>query len=147
MRAGRWSARTRSREFQSGPLGPLPMVARGCAARVSVSPLATPIRFSPKSKARTTDAWSGMSGERGELAGFDAEQAERSAPALLVGQVEDHAFIGRHRQPGVVEQLLFELAGFPARVAQRDEGLLGTRAHGHGGQHVTRGGHLYRFRD
>ena len=63
-------------------------------------------------------ARSGMTGERGELPGFDAEQPERREPALLVGQIEDHAFIGRHRQPGVVEHLFFELAGFPTRVAR-----------------------------
>src|SRR6185436_5375219 len=103
---------------QSGPPDPLASVLRGCAVRVSVSPLATPILLSPKSSARTICGWldgrSGMTGERRELPGLDAEQAQRSQPALLVGQIEDHAFIGGHRQPGIVEQLAFELTGFPA---------------------------------
>src|SRR5688572_29379740 len=151
MRAGRVSASTRSSAGQSGPFGPLEIVVRGWAARVSVSPLAMPMRLRPKSKARTTMgcdwAWSGMSGKRGELPGFDAEQTQRGAPALFVGQIEDHALIGGNRQPGVVQQLLLELTGFPARVAQRDECLVGTGAGGHGGEHVARGGHLDRFGD
>src|SRR5690349_12487481 len=139
MRAGRTSASTRSNAAQSGPWGPLAMVVRGWAARVSVSPLAMPIRLSPKSRATTISirsaTRSGMSGERGELAGFDAEQAERRAPTFLVRQVEDHALVGRYREPGIVEQLLLELAGFPTRVAQRDERFLRAGAGGHGGQH------------
>src|SRR5689334_9331872 len=109
----------RSSPNQSGPCGPFARVARGCALRVSVSPLATPIRLSPKSRERTTSGLpSGMTRERGELAGFHAEQPERREPALLVGQVEDHALVGRHREPGIVEHLFLELAGFPARVAE-----------------------------
>ena len=45
-------ARARARA-QSGPSGPLAMVARGWAVRVSVSPLAMPMRLSPKSSATT----------------------------------------------------------------------------------------------
>src|SRR5436190_24051900 len=102
------------------------MAPRGRAPRVRVSPLAMPILLVPKSNARTTaivlgDPGSGMTGERGELAGFHAEQPERCEPALLVGQIEDHALIGGHREPGVVEHLLLELAGFPARITERDE--------------------------
>src|SRR5436190_4288102 len=100
MRAGRVSASTRSSARQSGPLGPLEIVERGWAARVSVSPLAMPIRLSPKSSATMTWARSGMTGERGELPGFDAEQPERGEPTLLVGKIEYHAFICRYRQPG-----------------------------------------------
>src|SRR5687768_9906519 len=104
MSAGRVSVSTRSRAFQSGPLGPLPIVERGWAACVTVSPLAIPIRFRPKSSARTIFAGlvarSGMTGERSELPGFDTEQPERREPALLVGQIEDHALVRRHRQPG-----------------------------------------------
>src|SRR6187551_342397 len=111
----------RCRLVQSGPAGPLPMAPRGRAARVSVSPLAIPILLSPKSSATMVDtegvdARSGMTGERGELAGFHAEQPERGEPALLVGQIEDHALIGRNGQPRVVEHFAFELAGFPAGV-------------------------------
>src|SRR6185436_12137773 len=116
---------------QSGPDGPLVTVPRGCAVRVSVSTLAMPILLSPKSSARTSSTRSGMTGEGRELPGLDTEQSQRGQPALLVWQIEDHAFSGGHRQPGVVEQLAFQLAGFPARVAERDEGLLGSRAHGH----------------
>src|SRR3954469_11801134 len=104
----------RSSAPQSGPCGPLEIVVRGCALRVSVSPLATPIRLSPKSTERTISGRpSGMTGERGELAGFHAEQPERCEPALLVGQVEDHALVGGNGEPGIVEHFLFELAGFP----------------------------------
>src|SRR5690348_9263236 len=118
----------RCRAVQSGPEGPLAIAPRGRAARVSVSPAATPILLSPKSSARTVEIidpelGSGMTGERGELAGFHAEQPERGEPALLVGQVEDHALIRGHRQPGVVEHFLFELPGFPSGITERDEGL------------------------
>src|SRR5688572_783752 len=102
---------------QSGPSGPLPIAPRGCALRVSVSPLAMPILFSPKSRATTTKIrarpWSGMTGEGSELAGLNTEQPKRCEPALLVGQIEDHAFVGGHRKPGVVEHLALELAGLP----------------------------------
>src|SRR6188768_2149339 len=149
MRVGRVSASTRSSARQSGPWGPLEMAVRGWAARVSVSPLAIPIRFSPKSSATTIvgllGARSGMTGKRGELPGLDAEQPERREPTLLVGQIENHAFIGGHRQPGVVEHLFFELAGFPARVAESNERLLGSIAGGHGGEHVARRGDLDGF--
>src|SRR3954468_15049092 len=96
MRAGRRSTSTRSSVGQSGPWGPLLKAVRGWAVRVSVSPLAMPILLCPKSSA--TMSWgppSGMTGERGELAGLDAEQPERCEPALLVGQVEDHALVRR----------------------------------------------------
>src|SRR5690348_3142964 len=100
MRAGRVSASTRSSACQSGPCGPLAIAERGCAARVSVSPLAMPIRRSPKSIATIifgfSEGRSGMTGERRELPGLDAEQPERCEPTLLVRQIEDHAFIGRH---------------------------------------------------
>src|SRR6186997_2414370 len=141
MRAGRVSASTRSSARQSGPLGPLEIVERGCAARVSVSPLATPIRRSPKSIATMifgcSGGRSGMTGERGELPGFDTEQPERGEPALLVRQIENHAFIGGHREPGIVEHFLFELTGFPSRVTEGDESLFGSSARGHGGKHVA----------
>src|SRR6478735_3414368 len=146
MRAGRVSARNRSSARQSGPFGPLGIVERGWAARVSVSPLAMPIRRSPKSIATMIvgcmGARSGMTGDRGELPGFDAEQPKRGEPTLLVGQIEYHAFICRHRQPGVVEHLLFELTGFPPGITERDEGLLGSGARSHGGNYIARSGHL-----
>src|SRR4051812_22762604 len=104
----------RSSACQSGPCGPFTRVVRGCAVRVSVSPLATPIRLSPKSTERTTSGLpSGMTRERCELAGFHTEQSERCEPTLLVGQVEDHALVRGDGQPGVVEHLALELAGFP----------------------------------
>src|SRR3954468_2690419 len=104
------------------------MAPRGRAVRVSVSPLAIPILRSPKSSARTvvirdSDPRSGMTRERGELPGFHAEQPQGGEPTLFIGQVEDHALIRWHRQPGVVEHLAFELAGFPARVAEGNESL------------------------
>src|SRR5262245_43438575 len=118
------------------------MAPRGRALRVSVSPLAMPILLSPKSSARTVDTRSGMTGERGELPGFHAEQPERCEPALLVGQVENHAFIGGYGQPGVVEHLALELPGFPTGIPEGDEGLVRAGAGGHGREHVPRSGHL-----
>src|SRR4051794_27903611 len=119
------------------------MAVRGWAVRVSVSPLAIPMRLSPKSTERMTCGRpSGMTRERGELAGFHAEQPERCQPTLLVGQVEDHALVRGHREPGVVEHLFFELAGFPARVAKRDERLFRSGAGRHGGEYVARSGDL-----
>ena len=50
-RAGRRSAQTRSSARQSGPSGRCRWCERGWAVRVSVSPLATPMRRRPKSKA------------------------------------------------------------------------------------------------
>src|SRR5262245_37135025 len=116
------------------------MAPRGRALPVSVSPLAMPMRLSPKSRARTRRiSRSGMTGERRELSGLDAEQPERCEPALLVGQIEDHALVGGHREPGIVEHLALELAGFPTRVTECDEGLLRAGAGGHGREYVARG--------
>src|SRR5688572_8098369 len=94
---------------QSGPWGPLPMAPRGCALRVSVSPPALPILLRPKSRATTAKIrarpCSGRTGEGSELAGLNTEQPKRCEPALLIGQIEDHAFVGGHRKPGVVGHL------------------------------------------
>src|SRR5512146_484959 len=136
---------------QSGPALPNNAAGRGAAVAVSVSPAAMPMRLSPKSKARTASTgFSGMPGDQAQPVDIDAEEPPGAGPALLVGQLEDHAHIDGHGGPGVFAHLALELAGFPARVAESDERIARTFAAGHRGEHVTRGrdldrlGHLVR---
>src|SRR5690242_8902617 len=75
------------------------------------------------------------------------EKPPGRAPALLVGQVEDHARIEWHRHRRVVLDLAFELTRFPAGVAERDERVFGPFATRHRAEHITRGGHLNHVRD
>ena len=83
-----------------------------------------------------------MAGLGAEALDVDAEQPPGAGPALLERQLEHHAWIHRHRGPGVVAQLTLELPGLPAGVAERDEGIRGALAARHGREHVARGGHL-----
>src|SRR5271155_2479640 len=102
-----------------------------------------PMRRRPKSKARTT--WAGASGmtrEQADAGAVDAEQLPGRLPALLKGQIEDDAIIHRQAQPGVIEHLTLELAGFPAGITERNESVLGSFAARNRGQHVARGRHL-----
>src|SRR5574343_832762 len=96
------------------------MVVRGCAEQSSVSPVATPMRFSPKSKASTVPT-SGVPSHVGELRKADAEFLHRGGQALLRRQIEQDAGLGGHRQPRVLSQLIFKLSGIPAGIAQGDE--------------------------
>jgi hypothetical protein len=60
---------------------------------------------------------------------------------MLVVLVEQDALVGVADQPDVVAQLLLQLAGSPAGIAQRQHRLArAAHAAGHGVQHVAGGG-------
>ena len=52
---------------------------------------------------------------------FDAEQSHRRFVLAFVRQVENHAVLRRHREPGILRQFLFQLPGLPAGIAQREQ--------------------------
>src|SRR4029077_9773352 len=76
----------------------------------------------------------------GKLREVDSEQAHRSREALLRGQFENYIQIAAHRKPRVLAQLLFQLPGGPASVAQRNQELLRATSLAHGLENVARGG-------
>src|SRR5262245_55889876 len=113
------------------------MTRNGRALRVIELPSATPIRCRPKSKpsttcsvieeigmdwkcdadARVVDTGSCMPGLPRQLRAIDdAEQLQRRGHASFGGCLEDDQRIGRHGEPRVVGDLLFELSGAPACV-------------------------------
>jgi hypothetical protein len=53
----------------------------------------------------------------------ETEQLHGGRQAFLRPEVEDHAGVGLHGQPGVLRQFLLQLAGRPARVAEEDHGV------------------------
>src|SRR5262249_13712523 len=136
----------RSIEPQSGPLCETASAAIGAALRVSVSPPASPIRLSPKSKARTVcgclSVASGMPGHEAQPLDVDSQQPPGAEPAVLKRQLEDDARIDRHGQPRVVADLAFELTGFPSGIAERDECVQRAFTPGHCCQHIARGSDL-----
>src|SRR4051812_24012781 len=96
----------------------------GCAVPSSGSPTATPIRFRPKSKARTVRAPSGMSCFVLQPGVIHAEQLHRLRQPFFGRNVEEDRVLRFDRQPCVLRQLLLDLAGRPAGIAQRDEHAL-----------------------
>ena len=60
-------------------------------------------------------------------------------PGLFEGGVEHQFTAGRGAEPGVFHQFLFQLAGFPAGVAQTDQRLLRSFADGDGFQNIAAG--------
>src|SRR5690349_16511051 len=106
------------------------MAASGCAVPSSGSPTATPIRLSPKSKARTVRrflarAWrssaSGMSRCVLQPRVVQAEKLHRLWQPLLRRDVEQDRVLRFDREPGVLSTLLLELPGRPAGVAHRHQ--------------------------
>src|SRR5688500_14582761 len=96
------------------------MLRSGCAVPSSGSPTATPMRLRPKSKARTVvAARSGMSRFVLQPPEVDAEKLHRRRQPLLGRRLEDDAVGRLHREPGVLRELVLELPGRPAGVAQR----------------------------
>src|SRR6185369_9584367 len=113
----------------------------GWAVRSSGSPTAIPIRFRPKSKARTVrPRRSGMSRFILQPREVEAEELHRRRQPLLGRSVEQDAVARLDREPGVLRQLVLELARGPARVAERDEQLLRALAAAHRFEYVLRGG-------
>src|ERR1700761_4246617 len=109
-----------------------------------VSPAATPIRRSPKSKARMTRACaSGMTGDEADPRAVDAQQLPRGLPAIFEWQFKHNAGVDRQADPGVIEHLLLELARVPGGISQGNERIGRTVAAGDRRQHVARGRHLY----
>src|SRR2546421_5007213 len=113
----------------------------GCAVPSSGSPTATPMRLRPKSKARTVrEARSGMSRFVLEPREVDAKELHRLVEALLCRDVEQDRVLGFHREPGVLRQLLLELAGGPAGIAERHQHALRAFAATDRFEDVFRGG-------
>src|SRR5690242_3236367 len=139
-RRGLSASISRAIASQSGPARVTGEAERGAAVAVSVSPAAMPMRLSPKSKARmASTGFSGMPGDQAQPVDIDAEQPPGADPAFFVGQLEYDACIDRHRGPGVLPDLALQLAGLPARVAERDESIGWTLTASHRGQYIARG--------
>src|SRR5262245_47143725 len=99
------------------------------------------MRFSPKSKARTVRARpSGMSRFILQPREIEAEEFHRRRQPLLGRRVEEDGVARLHREPGVLRQLVLELARRPAGVAQRDQKLLRPLAAADRLEDVLRGG-------
>src|SRR5438874_274113 len=122
---------------------------RGCAVRSSGSPTATPMRFKPKSKASTVreelarakrSARSGMSRFVLQPRVVEAEKLHRSRQPLFGRRVEDDRVARLDRQPRVLRQLVLELSGRPAGIAEGDEHALGAFAAPDRFEDVLRGG-------
>src|SRR5882672_8037792 len=127
---GRQSAMSFAISGQSLPLAPSDRTATGLALRVSVSPAATPMRRRPKSNPSARDAGaavaapSRMTGSRTQPVEFDSKEPPGGVPTVLERHAEDDGVARRHVEPGVGADFFLELAGLPARVAERDEGVL-----------------------
>src|SRR4051812_46131292 len=122
------------------------IAASGCAVPSSGSPTATPIRFKPKSKARTVRARpSGMSCRVLQPRVVEAEQFHRLRQALLGRNVEEDRVFRLDGEPGVLRKLLLELSRRPAGVAERHQHALGTFAAADGFQDVLRRGEADRL--
>src|SRR5713226_445643 len=134
-RAGRHSATSFSISAKPATAG------SGCAMASSGSPTATPMRFKPKSKARTVRAArSGMSRFVLQPRVIEAEELHRRRQPLLGGRVEDDAVARLDGEPGILRQLVLELPAGPSGVAQGDQHLLRTLAAPDRLEDVLRGG-------
>src|SRR4051812_39374108 len=113
--------------------------ASGCAVPSSGSPTATPIRFTPKSKARTVRARpSGMSRRVLQPRVIEAEQLHCPGQALFGRNVEEDGVFRFDGQPGVLRQLLLELSRRPAGIAERNQHALGAFAASDGFEDILR---------
>src|SRR5437764_9438203 len=118
----------------------------GCAVRSSGSPTATPMRLRPKSKARTVRAMrSGMSRFVLEPRVVEAEQLHRLSEPLVRRNVEEDRVLRFDGEPGVLRELLLELAGRPAGIAERHQYALRAFAAADRFENVLRGGEADRL--
>jgi len=81
--------------------------------------------YSDRDHRITRSLSSSMPGMRTDRRDVDAEQATGGLPALVVGCVEEDAFVARHSQPCVLCKFALQLAGAPACITERDEGIEG----------------------
>src|SRR3974390_325375 len=134
---------------QRGPKGPAGTACKGEAVRLTVSPQATPILLSPKSKARTIFGRqdSGIAADRADSRQFDSEQARGGVPSRLERQIKNQPKVHGRAQPGVRPDFVLQLAAVPTGVTQGDDGLIRTLAPGHGGQNVSRRRHVQHLGD
>src|SRR3989442_4666432 len=139
---------------------PAAITPRGRAFAPAMLATASPMRLVPKSKPSATPSvvrrpdrspteptgglapapGSGMARLAGELQRIDAKQSERRRKARPDRRIEDHARIGLHRQPAVLPQLVLQLAGTPARIAERNQQARRAGALCHRFQHLLCGG-------
>mgnify|MGYP001213490906 CR=1 FL=1 len=103
--------------------------------------MATPIRFSPKSKASRLPAWwSGVPNGSRQIEGVDPQHGEGRAEAVFGGNREqDIGIVQGHGEPGVRGQLCIELSLAPARIPQGHEHALWPTTLGGGLKDVARG--------
>src|SRR3954471_21001131 len=73
---------------------------------------------------------SGVSRFVGQHARIDADLAQRARIFFLDGAAEHEVRVGRAVQPAIVLDLALELPRSPAGIAQRQDGVAGTRALG-----------------
>src|SRR5712672_244688 len=115
------------RDIESNPGAAI--AGRGCAVPSSGSPTATPMRFRPKSKARTVcTACPAVRAPRSGMSRFvlqrrevEAEELHRRRQAFLGGRFEDDRVVRFDGEPGVLRDLVLQLTGGPPGVAQRDQ--------------------------
>ena len=69
-----------------------------------------------------------MTGVPRQLRTVHAEQPKRSVVLVARRHVEDDLRRRVHRQPGVLRDFAFQLAGAPSRVSKRNQNLIGTIA-------------------
>src|SRR5450830_1627404 len=124
------------------------MMVSGCACLIRVLPMATPMRFKPKSKARSVSTTiSGATEVAAKHDRIDAQQGQRSGKALFHRQVKNDGGISLDREPAIGCQLAFELTGAPAGTAQTNEHLWRTVTIGNGFQNIFRGRQRNTFSD
>ena len=145
-------SRARARRSARLPAG-ASIVVSGRALRVIVVPTATPMRRVPKSNASTVarGRWS----RARHACPTSSDRREKSMPSRRIaagsrcsaGSVEHDVGVGLDREPRVLRELLLELAGRPAGVAERHEDVAGAVAAPDRLEHVLRRGEADVVRD
>src|SRR5947209_6637862 len=90
---------------------------------------------------------SGMAGGGRQMPGVYTDPAQRPLVFELDRRVEDERRVGRAIQPTIMLDFRFELAGGPARIAEREDSPVGSRPLGDSAQNVHRGGQRHAIVD
>src|SRR3990167_3343051 len=99
-------------------------VVSGCAVAEKELPTATPMRFVPKSNTSKVPCIgaatlpSGMPRILRQRGIIHAQQRHCGSEALFRRQLEHDVLGGWHAEPGILRQLVFQLALCPAGIAQ-----------------------------
>ena len=97
------------------------MTVSGWACSSKISPTATPMRFSPKSKANIVPSVGGQFQLIGIVGKTDTECAHGRGQTLFERQTKEDVRLGGYGQPGILPELIFQLSGRPAGVAECDQ--------------------------